>query len=1139
MAKILLNVELESKTFQTQLQKIKEQLDQTFIGGDGVKGIGGVKAAKAQVESLQKSFANLLNTLKGSESKYAPDTFKQLKEQITNALNATKALNKELGDGKPTDEQRKEYARLNKQLSTLSSSFATVRVESEKLQKENKLAIPNVDNLRKKYANLLNTIQSQEKYYKKGTFSSLTSEVKANLTSLQQLDPTTADYAVRVNELDKQLNRLSAQFAETRASSENMHGSFMEIVKGFAKFQLSAMVVMKPLQMIRNSWADLNETLVETEDAIVALRRVAGDEANANELYDLAQRYGQTFENVSELATNFARAGYEWNETIKATEAALLALNTAELDATEASDGMIAILQQFDYEASELEKIIDKLNITADNAAVSTDGLLKALSRTGSSAKNAKLSLEETVAVVTALSEATGRSGENIGTALNSLIQFSTKASALDTFSKLGGDVEKTVELYRQGGATVLDIWEELSKVISSNQTAESILGENFTTEEFESLNEELKQALGENFAQTTEIYDTASTFRKNYFIALLQNLDQVQESLDTMNKAQGYSQKENAQYIDTYTAKVNALEAKWQDIANDEQGLLGIKKTLVDMASGLLDIIQRIGGLKGVLQTVIAVASPFLVKWTLAFGAKALTSAINGVATLFSAIKTGALSANAALGAIGIIAGVITTIVNAVKASKEIDLADIPSASRSVADIEQNLENITKEYEDLESSIKKYREILADTTSTEKEKEEALKGLNDIQNTLKDDTNEYASSLDLVNGKLDDQIEKLQQLSFLERKRAVQDFVDKNIDAISDARTYLTETSNMIDFSDSYGLYSGDSEFSKWLQENGYAEDATGGWNDFWEDFGEGFTGTFGGKISTDIVTDKMTMEQQIAFLEEMFAKAGEISNKEKRERIQGIIRKAIRGIEENQTFVSSSNLIHGNEKGATLFEKLSQDQREKLLKTNTQEEWDKLLKEWGFLKEENQSGGSGSTENKTNLSDVVNKLEAIRENTEKTKELEEKQLALQEARNQRTVRVFNAETGQWEMQANEKDIAEAEEAAKDSLLDYLKTDEAQKKFDEGAFTLPQWILDKIAEPTSDEQFKAAMSLMGILSGAVNKTPMSSGAVYNNSATTNNNNSNTYNYNGIPISSEMANNYTVAQLAEMFGQME
>ena len=576
MATILLNV----KVNQQDLQTAKTQID-GILGGRNSNSGGVVQSTTTNVNNLQKSVANLLNTLTGSESKYAPHVFEDLKKRIKNTLDSLKSLNREIGDNKPTKDQQRALTSLRKTYEQLGAEFATLRVESQKMQKENKLAIPNVDNLRKKYANLLSTIQGTERYYAKGTFKNIAEDAKKYLNELKNLDQTAPDYAENVNRLDKQLNALSARFAEVRQESENMHGSLLEIVTGFMKFQLAAMLVMKPLQWLRNAWSSLNDTLVETETRIVELNRVTDNMANADELYHLAQRYGQTFENVSEITLNFARNGMSWAEALKATEAALLAINVAELDATQASEGMIAIMNQFGVEADELEGIVDKLNITADNAAVSTEKLLLALQRTGSSAKNANLTLEETVGIITALSEATGRSGENLGTAVNSLIQFTTKESSLKTFAELGGEVERVVTLYQQGGATVLDIWRELSNVIKSSNTAEGILGKGFTTEEFEALNEELREALGEEFAKTTEIYDTASTFRRNYFIALLNNLDQVQETLNDMNASQGYSQQENLQYLDTYEAKLNSLKSKWQEIANDEQGLLGLKKAL------------------------------------------------------------------------------------------------------------------------------------------------------------------------------------------------------------------------------------------------------------------------------------------------------------------------------------------------------------------------------------------------------------------------------------------------------------------------------------------------------------------------------------------------------------------------------
>lgn len=1109
MAKILLNVEVvESKNFQAKLQEIREKVDKTFNGGDNGNSMGGVKAARTQVESLQKSFANLLNTLKGSESKYAPKTFDALKASITKCLNETKELNEAIGDNKPTEEQSKAYSKLKKQLSTLSAEFSTARVESEKLQKENKLAIPNVDNLRKKYANLFNTIKGAEKYYKKGTFDGLTSRIKENLDSLRNLNPTTEEYATTVNNLDKELNELSRQFAETKASSENMHGSFTEIVKGFLKFQLAAMVVMKPLQLIRQGWEDLNETLVETEDAVVALRRVAGEAANANELYDLAQRYGQTFENVNDIATNFARAGYDWNETIQATEAALLALNTAELDAAQASDGMIAILQQFGYEASELEGIIDKLNITSDNAAVSTDKLLTALQRTGSSAKNANLSLEQTVGIITALSEATGRSGENLGTAINSLIQFSTKSSSLDTFAKLGGNVEEVVERYRQGGATVLEIWQALSEVIKSNADyTESVLGKTFTTEEFEALNEETKQALGESFAQTTEIYNTASTFRKNYFIALLQNLDQVQESLDTMQGAQGYSQKENLQYLDTYTARVNALEAKWQDIANDEKGLLGIKKGLVDIASGLLDALDFIGGIQTIIVGLVISTLPSLVSLL----GKALT-ALQGMVTAATGVQI-------AFGALAVVGMIISGIVSAVQdyneeqeRQRDIAIASF-EANKANAD---TLEQLYEKYKKLTPADDEFLSVQKELITALGDKATALEGL-----TV--GSEEYTKAVEkMTEAELELYRTQLRLAAVGAKEKAYGlDFHNRSVDITTD-------------FVDSFG----------------------GEVRDFLQSKGVEFS-------SMARKTADLSGLDEFANLSRVVSATNELYNKYIRE---GDFEKANKLINSNfykriSSWVSSSQGIVNDYLQTNTAKLLSDYEISTGTKVDTQEEFDEALKfiienlgtsdfyddmVKGFLssfvkleKEKPSGSGDGGSTETTDLKDVVDKLEQIRDNTQKTKDLEEKMLALEEARNQRTVRVYNAETGQWEMQANEKAVAQAEKSLKDTAMDnilsYLSTDEAQEKLEAGEFTLPDWLTAMIASPTGNDAFQAFMTSMGILSGAVNKTPMSSGAVVNSNASTTNNDSRTYTINGVPISKEDAERYTPAELFEMY----
>lgn len=390
---------------------------------------------------------------------------------------------------------------------------------------------------------------------------------------------------------------------QTTATKKNTDAQ-IQSNSAFLKSQIRLAAYSTAVNLLKSAFTSLNQTLVQTEDATIALQRVLPEGSATNQqiiddLYEMSQSYGQAFDGVQQATQNFAKAGLDYEDSLKATKAALVAVNVAELDVTQATEGMIAIMTQFGYTAEDLMDIVDMLNKVGDQYAVSSDKLLTALQRTGSTAANANLSLEETIGLVTALSEATGRSGENIGTAVNSLIQYTRKASSLDVFAQLSDGAAQAVEDFRLGGADILDIWREVATSINSmSAEQENLLNEWLATDEMQSLTQELHDELGDIFETEEQVYGTANTYRQNYFIALLKNMDTVMEATQTAQNAQGYSQAENEKYMQTYTAQVTALTAQWQHLVSEEQGFLDFKKDLVGFASGMLQVIENTGGL-------------------------------------------------------------------------------------------------------------------------------------------------------------------------------------------------------------------------------------------------------------------------------------------------------------------------------------------------------------------------------------------------------------------------------------------------------------------------------------------------------------------------------------------------------------
>lgn len=479
-----------------------------------------------------------------------------------------------------TQNAQKQMTALNGQIKSLSNSLSSIKPNKELTAQLNALA------------KALNA-----------SAKSMNAQTKADKEHAKQLKAVAAEG----KKATKTTKDRTKAIKDGTAANEKHTQSILSMAKGFLSWQVAATVVMQSINLVRSGLESLNETLVNTEKATIEITRILNediaDQEVASKLYDLAEQYGQTFENVSEIATNFARAGYEWTDVMKLAEGAVLALNVAELDATQASDGLIAILKQFKLPVEEIYGVVDMLNKQADNAPVSTEKLLLALQKAGSYADQANLSLKETVAIITALSGATNASGQQLGTAVKSLLAYTTKSGSLDVYASLSDRMAAIVAEYRKGAASILDVWQGLSDEIN-HLTAEQAdkLAEYAESDIGSTLESALSEEMGEIYDSMTGVYDTAGTYRKNFFIALMKNMDDVKKSMQTLDSYAGYSAAENLKQLNTYEAKVNSLKAQWQKLANDEQGILALKKDLVEVGSAALDVVDKLGGISTIL---------------------------------------------------------------------------------------------------------------------------------------------------------------------------------------------------------------------------------------------------------------------------------------------------------------------------------------------------------------------------------------------------------------------------------------------------------------------------------------------------------------------------------------------------------
>ncbi len=724
---------------------------------------------KGQMDSLASSMT--VSTTKGISS----DTLTTQVSQVETYTVALDKAFKRYETGKLTTQQYATIVSdLTQRLSALKLAFNEEVATVAKVNATVSSQKSEVDALVKKYQTLSDTVQSSTSLSKNGTLVTGISQASETLkvfnTQLSSGVPLTQAQQLQLSGLTTQFTSLNTQ-AKT---STSVIGNFLSTITDKARWLAAFYLIMQ----IKQAFTATIETIKGTETAVVELQRVLNEDVSSgvvtDELYQLAINYGRSIDEVSDSAVKFAQTGADWADVLTLVESTMLAVNTAELEVEDATTSLIAVLSQFNLDVEDMMQTIDKINITADNFSVTSEKITQALVRSGGTASAYGLELEQTIALITALSEATGRSGENLGTALNSLITFSTKASSIETFAKLGGDVEEAVKSYEMGAASIIDVWTAVSNSVDSLSSQQaSVLDELLSSDDYAMFAGELESEASELTATIQDTYSAVGTYRQNYFIGLLGNLKTYQDALANMTDAEGYSLEENAKVMDTLQARSQALTSSLQALAADfgENGALDFLKMLTSFAQGAVDLVGALGGIPTILSAVTTAI--LLIKQTniVSLFETAylkilyLKDALRGGTVATNAFKLSISSVAGALSGLMIVVTLVTTAINAisgimaeVRQAMMDGISDSLEATRSYQEQADSLKTLTKNYKDAKEAI--------DGTA---EKENAL---NEVIQTITDSYWLATDARNALNGSYEDGIAVLNALADAEFER-------------------------------------------------------------------------------------------------------------------------------------------------------------------------------------------------------------------------------------------------------------------------------------------------------------------------------------------------------------------------------
>lgn len=614
-----------------------------------------------------------------------------------------------------------EYEKAKKEL----ENFTTQRKLKEKeIQAEkDKLAKQDEKNLNKAYV-LNEKLYSLAQKGKNMSDKSYVGEQKKVKQLQEQSDELLKQIKLSgtlTDEQREQLNLLAKQTREQeniykKAAASQEKNTQSSILTG-AKNYIGYKTVDLGLTAVREGFEEIKD--VETRMMEIArVMDLTSQETVAmrENLYALGKEYGRSFDEVSDIALRFTQAGYEANEVMEMTRAMLLGINTAELQAESGTVALIGIMQQWEYEASELTTIIDKLNYTADNNAITTQDLTDALLNASSVAKIAGMSFEDTLGVLTAMKEASGRTGKEVGNAFKSILSYIQRESSLKIFESAGISVyanEATGEL-----RPMMDILSDMAERWGSmgDEAVDALVKSADEAQLFSEemaavmgVEEEYEKALRDvNDAESRGVTSAAAgVFRRNYYIALMEKFAKVSKVSTDAIDTEGYSLRENQRYMETLEAKIKQLTTSLSElaVAFADAGALDMAKSLIEGATAITEFTKKTGGLENVLVTL----SGIMILLNSNKIAKEFTAIGKTAKATFETVTTGAVTARGAIGTFGLALTAISLAYAGIKHAAEAGkraAEEFVEATQRYEETTNELEKINTELEAISQSI-------------------------------------------------------------------------------------------------------------------------------------------------------------------------------------------------------------------------------------------------------------------------------------------------------------------------------------------------------------------------------------------------------------------------------------------------
>ena len=254
-------------------------------------------------------------------------------------------------------------------------------------------------------------------------FSQLKSEIAKLQSSPVTLGVDTQQANVNIKETTKEIKNAGKAAKETSGFADLMGKSFSRIVLQMATWQMLGNAIAG----VKRSFVEALDTMKSVDDEMVTIRKVTGaTTAELNKIekqaYDTASAYGVAADEYLQFVSGFSRAGYGEQASALAELAAKTQI-VGDTDAETAQQFLLSIDAAYKYQGSieQLTKVLDGANEIDNKYATSIQKVAEGLGKVAPIAAQAHVGVDELTAAIGTITAVTQRSGTEAATALRAL----------------------------------------------------------------------------------------------------------------------------------------------------------------------------------------------------------------------------------------------------------------------------------------------------------------------------------------------------------------------------------------------------------------------------------------------------------------------------------------------------------------------------------------------------------------------------------------------------------------------------------------------------------------------------------------------------------------------------------------------